>query len=196
MTPTNRLLASPSAPVAPVGPSGSVGPGGPVGPGSASPLEVMTDPVCVCLLDVLEQGACSESQLRAEAARRLGPTAGGPDHVARCVGVLVAAGFADASEPPPGSGPHAETVLTIAGRRSCELLDALAEAVAEVRAAGDVQQEQDLVDALETAWAARDGRRAGLRGVEEFRGSGAGRRHARRVAEGTLGQPGSPFAAR
>jgi hypothetical protein len=163
--------------------------------GLASPLAVMTDPVCVCVLDVLERGTCASSQLVAEVTRRLGPSAGGPTFVASRVAVLVAAGFAEASEPPPGADPRADTVLSVAERRSCELLDALAEAVAEVRAAGDVQQEQDLVDALETAWSARDGRRSGLRGVDEFRVSAAGRRHARRVSEGTLGQPGSPFAS-
>ena len=180
MPPTNRRLAASSS-------TASLD--------AASPLAVMTDPLCVCVLDVLEHGARAVSQLVAEASRRLGPSAGGPAFVASRVALLVASGFVEASEPPPGSAAGAETVLSVAERRSCELLDALAEAVAEVRDAGDVQQEQDLVDALETAWAARDGRRSGLRGVDEFRASEAGRRHARRVAEGTLGQPGSPFAA-
>jgi hypothetical protein len=212
MTPASRLVAGSSVPAAssrPGVPPGSVVPPGPVvppradalpdlaapGEGLASPLVVMTDPVCVCVFDVLERGACSASQLVAEVVRRLGPSAGGPAFIGPRVALLVAAGFAEASDPPPGTDPQAETVLAVADRRSDELLDALAEAVAEVRSAGDVQQEQDLVDALDVAWAARDGRRQGLRGVEEFRTSEAGRRHARRLAEGTLGQPGSPFAA-
>jgi len=206
MTLSSRLVAGSSAPVAssdPGVPPGHVVPPGVdvlpdldgPGAGLASPLVVMTDPVCVCVFDVLERGACSASQLVAEVVRRLGPPAGGPAFIGSRVALLVAAGFAEASDPPSGTDPRAETVLAVAERRSDELLDALAEAVAEVRAAGDVQQEQDLVDALDVAWAARDGRRQGLRGVEEFRASEAGRRHARRLAEGTLGQPGSPFAA-
>jgi hypothetical protein len=164
---------------------------------ASAPLVIATDPVGVYLLDLLAEGggggadggggsggggAVSREALVAGALDRLDTT---EEAVTARLASMVDAGFAMRVE--QGGAEPAWRGCT--PDELAAAFDSVVEVLRSLDEAGDSEQATDAVAAIDAAWATRSTAEARRAVAEAFRLSPAGQRHARRVAEGTLGLP-------
>jgi hypothetical protein len=159
---------------------------------ASAPLVIATDPVGVYLLDLLaEDGGDGRAEVTREALvagvqERLDATEGA---VVDRLASMVEAGFARRGEGEGEGGGVGDTWRGCSSDELAAAFDSVVEVLRCLDEAGDSEQASDAVAAIDAAWATRSTAEARRAVAEAFRRSPAGQRHARRVAEGTLGLP-------
>lgn len=157
-------------------------------PQGVQALIVLTDPVCVYCLDLVQEGVTSEADVAARAAERIGVTT---SHAAAVLDGLVGVGYVGRS----GLSEVVDLGMADFRQHLAEAMDQLD----WLRSRGEGRQADDVIAAMDAAYNARSADPAKRLSASRFRQSAAGRRHAARLEGRTLGQvpvEAEPEAAR
>lgn len=149
-----------------------------LGPAEIQALLVYTDPLCCFTLDVVAERETSASAVARRVADRLDVSVAKAEEV---LDGLVSIGYVDRT----GLG----RVAAVSLERQCDGIDAAVAGLGRLRELGDELQACDEAGAIGAAWDARSLDPDKRRAAAAFSASLAGRRHAARLADGTLGVP-------